>query len=79
MFHQPQNINSLIDMRHNTTCMVFECELAVKLDVKDVNFGTSEDINHRQDQVTSESVQVLDLLTTKALVTVLLGFSIMNQ
>ena len=50
--HQPQNTNSLRDTGNNTMHMVFEGELAVKLQAKDVKVGTSSDRNPRQDQVT---------------------------
>ena len=50
--HQPQNTVSLRDTGDNTTHMVVECELAVKLDAKDVEVGTSSDRNPRQYQVT---------------------------
>ena len=52
MFHQPQNTNSLRDTGNNTTHMVFEGELAVKLHAKVVEVETSSDRNPRQDQVT---------------------------
>ena len=57
-FHLPQNTNSLRDMGNNTTHMVFEGELAVKLHVKDVEVGTSSDRNPRQGQVTMYDVWV---------------------
>ena len=50
--HQPQNPNSLRDTGNNTTHMVFEGELSVKLHAKEVEFGTSSDRNPGQDQVT---------------------------
>ena len=71
-----QNINSLRDMRDNTTHMVFEGEPAVKLHAKNVEVGTSANGNPRQDQVTMGRVDS-HLLTTKALV--LLGFSIIHH
>ena len=40
MLHKPQNTNSLRDMRNNTTQVVFEGELALKLHAKDVEVGT---------------------------------------
>ena len=51
-FHQPQNTNSLSDTRNDTTHMVFECELTVKLHAMDVEVGTSSNGNIKQDQVT---------------------------
>ena len=50
--HQPQNTNSLRGTGNNTTHMVYEGELTVKLHAKDVEVGTSSDRNVRQDQVT---------------------------
>ena len=74
--HQPQNTNSLRDVRDNTTHMVLEGELGIKLHKND-EVVTSANGNPRQDQVTTGGFTVLDLLTTKALV--LLGFSILHQ
>ena len=52
-FHQPQNTNSPRDTGNNTTHMVFEGELDVKLHSKDVEVGTSSDRNPREDRVTT--------------------------
>ena len=57
--------------------MVFEDELAVKLHAKVIEVWTSSDRNPRQDRVTRAGLTVLDLLITKALVS--LGFSIMHR
>ena len=66
--HQHRNTNSLRDAKDNTTHVVFEGELAVKLHTSNVEVGTSANGNHRQDQVTMGGLTVLDLLTTKAFV-----------
>ena len=66
--HQPQNTYSLRDTGNNTTHMVFEYDLAIKLHTTTVEVGTSSDRNHRQYQVTMLRAPVLDLLTTKAFV-----------
>ena len=47
--HQPQNSNSLRDKRDNTTHMVLEGELAVKLHAKNIEVETSANGNLRQD------------------------------
>ena len=52
IFRQVQNTNTLRDARNNTTHMVFEGELSVKLHTKDVDVWTSTNENHREDQVT---------------------------
>ena len=49
--HQPQNTNSLRDMRDNTTHMVFGGEPAEKLHTKNIDAGPSANGNPRQDQV----------------------------
>ena len=50
------NTNSLRHESHNTTHMVYEDELAVKLHAKDVEVGTSANGNLRQDQVNMRRV-----------------------
>ena len=59
--------------------MVFEGELAVKLQAKDAEVGTNSNRNQRQDQVTIGRSHSPGTTTTKALVLFLLGFSIMYQ
>ena len=49
---EPQNTNSLSDTRDNTKHIVFECEPAVELHAKNINFRTSANGNPRLDQVT---------------------------
>ena len=68
IFHQPQNINSLRHAGYNTTNMVFEGELAVKLHSKDVEVGTSMDRTQTRPSHLWGGLTVLDLLMTKALV-----------
>ena len=66
------------DMGNNTKHMVFEGELAVKLHAKDVEVGTSLDINPRQDHVTMRRAHGPgSTITTKAFV--FLGLCIMHQ
>ena len=77
MFHQTKKKNYLRDTGNNTTHMVFECELAVKLHAKDVEVGTSSDRNPRQHQITLGRAQSPGSTNEKALV--LLGFNIMNK
>ena len=57
MSRQPQNTNYLRDTVNNTTHIVFEGELAVKLHAKDVEVGTGSDRNPIQDKVITGSVQ----------------------
>ena len=50
--HQPENTNSLKDTGDDTTYMVYEGEPAVKLQMKNVEVGTSTNGNPTKDQVT---------------------------
>ena len=54
--HQPQNTNTFGDTTDNTTHMVFEGEPAVKLQVKNIEVGTSANGNPRKEQVTLGTV-----------------------
>ena len=76
-FHQHRNPNSLRDTGNNTTHILFEGKLAVKLHANYVEVGTSSVRIPRQTKSPLGGLTVLDLLATKVLV--LLGFSIMHQ
>ena len=57
--------------------IVFDCDLAVKLHVKDVEVGTSSNGYPRQGKVTMWKVQSPHLLKNK--VSDLLGLGVMHQ
>ena len=62
MFHQPQNTNSLRDTGNNTTYMVFDGELDVKLYAKDVEVRTCSDKKkHAKTKSLRGGLTVLDL------------------